>query len=412
MEAVTGTEDTEVFRREVRAWLKSAAPRKGAPDDFSAAHTERAADHASYEQQLAANMRRIVAWQRTLDDVGWGALGWPPEYGGVSESHRKIFAEEQARVGVTTKPLSVGIEMVGPTLIALGTEEQKERYLRPLRRGEEVWCQLFSEPDAGSDLPSLRTTASQTAGGWSLNGQKVWTSGASCSQFGLALARTDPSKPRHAGISAFIVDMASPGVEVRPLRQISGAYHFNEVFLNGVPIPYTALIGEVGKGWDVATTMLAHERASLGGGTSAGSPDELIDLARRCQKSEDARVRNRLASLYSDAAILQWSIQRAQTGRDTRVVGLLKLMYSEHARRMTSAALDVLGVTGVAGPIDESDSQVTDWQNRFLFAPGLRIAGGSDEIQRNSIAERILGLPREVRPIETTSDAHGGSAPR
>jgi alkylation response protein AidB-like acyl-CoA dehydrogenase len=398
MEGPTGTEDFESFRTEVRAWLKTTAPRKGAPDDFSTAHTERAADHASYERQLAANMRRIVTWQRTLDDLGWGALGWPPEYGGMSESHRKIFAEEQARVGVTTKPLSVGVEMVGPTLIALGTKEQRQRYLAPLRRGDEVWCQLFSEPDAGSDLPSLRTTASETASGWNLNGQKVWTSGASCSDFGLALARTDPSKPRHAGISAFIVDMASPGVEVRPLRQISGAYHFNEVFLNDVSIPHAALVGEAGKGWDVATTMLMNERASLGGGTSAGSPDELIDLARRSQKAGDAVVRNRLASLYSDAAILQWSIQRAQVGGHSRVGGLLKLMYSEHARHMTSTALDLLSTAGVAGPLGDDESSVTDWQNRFLFAPGLRIAGGSDEIQRNTIAERTLGLPRESRP--------------
>jgi alkylation response protein AidB-like acyl-CoA dehydrogenase len=398
MGAPPDTEDLEDFRTQVRAWLKSAAPGKGSPDDFSTAHTGRAVDHESYERQLATNMRRIVAWQRTLDDVGWGALGWPPEYGGMSESHRKTFAEEQARVGVTTKPLSVGVEMVGPTLIAWGTKEQKQRYLAPLRRGDEVWCQLFSEPDAGSDLPSLRTTASETEGGWSLSGQKVWTSGASCSDFGLALARTDPSKPRHAGISAFIVDMTSPGVEVRPLRQISGAYHFNEVFLNNAFIPRDALIGELGKGWDVATTMLMSERASLGGGTSAGSPDELIALAQRCHKSEDATVRDRLASLYADAAILQWSIQRAQAGSASRVGGLLKLMYSEHARRMTNAALELLGPAGVAGPLGDSEASVTDWQNRFLFAPGLRIAGGSDDIQRNTIAERTLGLPREARP--------------
>jgi len=397
MEAAPGSVDVEGFRTEVRAWLRSAAPRKGAPDDFSSAHTERADDYESYERQLAANMRRIVAWQRTLDDVGWGALGWPPEYGGISESHRKVFAEEQAQVGVTTKPLSVGVEMVGPTLIAFGTKEQLQRYLPPLRRGDEVWCQLFSEPDAGSDLPSLRTAATETDNGWNLNGQKVWTSGASCSDFGLALARTDASKPRHAGISAFIVDMSSPGVEVRPLRQISGAYHFNEVFLNDVFLPHASLIGQRGKGWDVATTMLMNERASLGGGTSAGAPEELIDLARRTHRADDALIRNRLASLYADATILQWSMQRAQARGHARVGGLLKLMYSEHGRRMTTAALDLLGAAGVAGPIG-NDSATTDWQNRFLFAPGLRIAGGSDEIQRNTIAERTLGLPRDVRP--------------
>ncbi len=182
------------------------------------------------------------------------------------------------------------------------------------------------------------------------------------------------------------------------MRQISGAYHFNEVFLNDVFIPRESLIGELGRGWDVATTMLMNERASLGGGTSAGTPEELIELARKINRAEDALVRNRLASLYSDAAILQWSIQRAQAQGHARVGGLLKLMYSEHARRMTSAALDLLGAAAVAGPLDESESATTDWQNRFLFAPGLRIAGGSDEIQRNTIAERALGLPREPRP--------------
>jgi alkylation response protein AidB-like acyl-CoA dehydrogenase len=398
MEAPPGTEDVEDFRTQVRAWLRNTAPGKGAPDDFSAAHTERAVDHESYEQQLAANMRRIVAWQRALDDMGWGALGWPPEYGGLSESHRKVFAEEQAHVGVTTKPLSVGVEMVGPTLIRWGTEEQKQRYLPPLRRGDEVWCQLFSEPDAGSDLPSLRTAASPTEGGWILSGQKVWTSGASCSDFGLALARTDPSKARHAGISAFIVDMSSPGVDIRPLRQISGAYHFNEVFLDRAFVPDSGLIGEPGQGWDVATTMLMSERSSLGGGTSAGSPDELIALARRCDRDTDPRVRNHLASLYADASILQWSIQRAQAGGHSPVSGLLKLMYSQHARRMTNTAMELLGGAGVAGPLGNAESSATDWQNRFLFAPGLRIAGGSDEIQRNTIAERTLGLPREGRP--------------
>ena len=390
------TAELEEFRRTVRRWLTTEAPAKSGPDDFSSAHVERADSFEEHVRDAAATIKLVTAWQRRLDDAGWGALGWPEEYGGRGEPFRKVFAEEQARVGVTTKPLSVGVEMVGPTLIAFGTEEQKRRHLAPIRSGDEIWCQLFSEPDAGSDLPSLRTSAVAVSDGWRLNGQKVWTSGASSSHFGLALARTDPSTTRHAGISAFIVNMADPGVDVRPLRQMSGAYHFNEVFLSDVFVPRTGLIGEPGGGWSVATTMLGSERASLGGGTSSGSPEELIELAHKAGRSNDPRVRNELATLYCRASVLQWSIQRAQGG-ESRLGALLKLQYSEHARRMTTAALDLLGSSGVAWATGLDDETTTVWQDRFLFAPGLRIAGGTDEIQRNTIAERILGLPKEPR---------------
>jgi alkylation response protein AidB-like acyl-CoA dehydrogenase len=390
------TAELDEFRRTVRRWLTSEAPTKSGPGDFSSAHVERAASFEEHVRSAATTIESVTSWQRRIDEIGWGALGWPEEYGGRGEAFRQVFAEEQARVGVTTKPLSVGVEMVGPTLIALGSEGQKRRHLARIRSGEEIWCQLFSEPDAGSDLPSLRTSAVEVSDGWRLSGQKVWTSGASFSHFGLALARTDPSTTRHAGISAFIVDMADPGIDVRPLRQLSGAYHFNEVFLSNVFVPRTGLIGELGLGWTVAITMLGSERASLGGGTSSGSPDELIGLAHEVGRSSDPRVRNELGALYSRASVLRWSMQRAQGG-EPRLGALLKIQYSEHARQMTTAALDLLGSNSVARAAGRDDDPKRVWEDRFLFAPGLRIAGGTDEIQRNTIAERILGLPREPR---------------
>ncbi len=395
MSPAAESEQVESFRREVRSWLRANAPAKGSEEDFSAAHVERARCLKDYESELEYTMRRVTGWQRRLDDRGWGALGWPQAYGGRGESFRKVFAEEQAQVGVTTKPLAVGVEMVGPTLISCGTESQRSRYLVPMRRGDEVWCQLFSEPEAGSDLPSLQTRARETDRGWRLTGQKVWTSGASVSDFGLALARTDPGEPRHRGISAFVVNMRSPGVEVRPLRQLSGAYHFNEVFLTDVFVDRGSLIGSLNDGWRVATTMLSNERSSLGSGTSSGTPEELINLARRTGRSTEPWIRGALATNYSRASILRWLVQRSEIASDSGPGALVKWLYSDHARQMTNLGLQLLGAEAVAA--NESDEDATASQNRFYFAPGLRIAGGSDEIQRNIIAERILGLPRDLR---------------
>ena len=389
-------DDLDAFRLEVREWMRREAPAKGSTDDFSAAHVERADTYEAFERLSGEMIGKVTAWQRRLDDVGWGALGWPGRYGGRGPQFQKVLAEEQAAVGVTTKPLSIGVDMVGPTLIAHGTDGQCRRYLAPIRRGDEVWCQLFSEPEAGSDLPSLRMMADRVGDAWNLRGQKLWTSGGSFSNFGLALARTDRSEPRHAGISAFIVDMSDPGVEVRPLRQMSGAFHFNEVFLNDVLVPDSGLVGELHGGWDVARTMLHNERSALGGGTSAGSPEALIELARQMGRTDDPVIRALLAELTGRASVLQWTLRRAEVPGGERLGGLVKLLYSDHARRMTDAAVTLLGPRGIAWPAPaDIGGDSTQWVDRFLFAPGLRIAGGSDEIQRNTIGERLLGLDRE-----------------
>src|SRR3954471_6111683 len=251
------------FRAEVRAWLEANAPTSAAPGYGDRRHLE----HAK-------------AWQAVLADNGWACITWPVEYGGRggTGTEAAIFADEQSALGINVGSFAVGIGMAGPTIIAHGTPEQKERFLRPLLRGEEVWCQLFSEPGAGSDLAGLATRAVRDGDEWVVTGQKVWTSGAHESDWGILLARTDPDQPKHRGITYFLVDMHAPGIEIRPLRQMTGASHFNEVFLTDVRIPHENVLGEVNGGWGVAMTTLANERVFIGGGGTGPTFDGLVDL--------------------------------------------------------------------------------------------------------------------------------------
>ena len=301
---------------------------------------------------------------------------------------------EQVRWGVSTKMLAVGLEMLPEMLFAHGTEGQRRRYLPPATRGEEVWCQLVSEPDAGSDLGSIRTTATPVDGGWVVNGQKVWTSGAGVADLAMAYARTEPGSTRQAGISCLIVDMHDPGVAVRPLRQMSGAYHFNEVFLDGVFVPEDGAIGALGDGWSVLRTMLAAERAAVGGGTSARSANQLVTMVREHGLGRDRVVRQEVATVVIRERILDMVGARVALGQVPAGGSVSKLLYSEHARRTADAATNLLGPAGTV--TDDGDGAA--WIDRLLFAPGLRIGGGTDEIQRNTIGEQGLGLPREPKP--------------
>ncbi|MDQ1431031.1 MAG: hypothetical protein QOF40_1633, partial [Actinomycetota bacterium] len=246
-------EDAE-FRSEVRAWLQDHAKPRSGSGDWS-----RSQDHPDY-------VERCKEWQHTLYEGGWGALTWPVEYGGrgLSGWHQAIFNQEAAHFDVSTGVFAVGIGMCGPTLIAHGSEEQKQRFLPALIRGEEVWCQLFSEPEAGSDLAGLKTRAVRDGDEFVVNGQKVWNSGAHHSDWGILLTRTDPDAPKHKGITYFLVDMRTPGIEVRPLVQITGHAHFNEVFLTDVRIPAKNVVGEVNAGWGPTHTTLANERTLIG----------------------------------------------------------------------------------------------------------------------------------------------------
>jgi alkylation response protein AidB-like acyl-CoA dehydrogenase len=311
-----------------------------------------------------------------------------------------VFAQEQARYDVDVGVFAVGIGMVGPTLIVHGTEEQKRRYLPALLRGDEVWCQLFSEPGAGSDLAGLRTRAVRDGDEWVVSGQKVWSSGAHHSELGILLARTDPDAPKHRGITYFVLDMRSPGIEVRPLRQINGVAHFNEVFLTDVRVPHENVVGEVNGGWAVAQTTLGAERALIGGGGAVGFRD-LARLARDQGRAGDAVLRQRLADAYIRFELLKFLGRRAQAAqRDGRSAGaeasVLKLAMSQHVALNGDLAL---ALEGAAATLLHGDAPYGGfWQQNFLNQFGVRIGGGTEQVQRNVIGERVLGLPPEPRP--------------
>jgi alkylation response protein AidB-like acyl-CoA dehydrogenase len=401
--ALNSDDARAAFRARARSWLETNAVPRGAPDDFSASHLFTARSLEDYWVRERAVFAQAVRWQRKLYQAGWAGLSWPEMYGGrgLPEWTEEEFAGEQARFGVSTKVLSVGLQMAASVLRRHGTETQQTLHLPLIVRAEEIWCQLFSEPDAGSDLASISSRAIPTTDGWEVTGQKVWTSGAGVSDLGLLLARTDPSSKGRFGLSCFIVPMGATGVEVRPLREMSGSYHFNEVFLEDVHLGPAALVGEEGDGWTVARTMLSSERSAIGGGTSARSVHDLIRTATSMagpHERPQPLKRQAVAAAYIRERILDFHMQRVQDGSaGMGAASVGKLMYSEHARLSASSALTLIGMAAVAG----HDNQTEAWQDRFLFSPGLRIGGGTDEIQRNVIAERGLGLPREHKAPET-----------
>ncbi|MGH9301498.1 MAG: acyl-CoA dehydrogenase family protein [Acidimicrobiales bacterium] len=370
------------FRAEARAWLQANARL-----------------HPEAVHREAGHVNECRAWQARLFQGGWAGITWPVEYGGRGGTavEQMIFSAEQAGFDVATGAFAVGLGMVGPTLIAHGSDSQKKRYLEPLLRGEEIWCQLFSEPGSGSDLASLSTTATPNDRGWKINGQKVWTSGAQHSDWAILLARTDKDAPRHQGISYFVLDMRSPGIEVRPLRQMDGESHFNEVFLTDVLIGPDNLIGPLHGGWSVARTTLGSERAMIGGGNASWSFDDLVALARTTGASGDAMQRQGLAAAYTRKRILGFLGLRAQTAiSQGRMPGaeasVLKLAYSLHSAAVADLFESVLGPVGML--MDNATPDNDFWQRQFLGQFAVRIGGGTDQIQRNVIGERVLGLPR------------------
>ncbi len=387
--------DRVAFRSAVQAWFADHAPAKGGPGDFSAVHTVTAATIEEYRAREHEAMQTTRSWQRTLFDAGLVGRSWAVDYGGRDAPfwQDELVAEEHTRWGVSTKMLAIALEMLPPVLFAHGTHEQRVTHLPKVLRGEESWCQLLSEPDAGSDLGSATTFAEPVPGGWSVTGQKVWTSGAGSSDFALLIARTDRGAPGRAGLSCFALDMAQPGVQVRPLRQLSGAYHFNEVFITDAFVPSTGLIGELGGGWAVLRTMLSSERAAIGGGTSARSAVQLVALAHQLGRSSDRVLRQRLAETVTRERLLDLLVARLGSGAAIPAGGsVVKLLYSEHARLTANVAFSLLGPAATS-----PDPDSAGWIERFLFAPGLRLGGGTDEIQRNTIGEQGLGLPREPK---------------
>ncbi|MEO9223903.1 MAG: acyl-CoA dehydrogenase family protein [Acidimicrobiales bacterium] len=382
------------FRAEARGWLEANAPAKGGADDFSDGYLSGRVDEATH----AANCKR---WQRALFDGGWAGLAWPKAFGGQGRTpaDQSIFNQEVTRFGVSVGVFAVAHGMVGPTLMRHGTPEQQRRFLPAMLRGEELWCQLFSEPGAGSDLAAITTRAVRDGDEFVVTGQKVWTSSAAESDWGILLARTNWDVPKHRGITYLLVDMRSAGIDVRPLTQLNRMSHFNEVFLDEVRVPVANVVGEVDGGWRVAVTTLSNERVAIGGSTKGDEFMALVALARSLGRTDEPVVRQRLAASYTRHNLLRFLRYRMQTaisrGRSPGPeASIMKLVYADHVKGMAELAVDL---QGPAGSLWRDPGFDSFWQGRFLMSPSLSIGGGTNEVQLNVVAERSLGLPPEPR---------------
>jgi alkylation response protein AidB-like acyl-CoA dehydrogenase len=343
---------------------------------------------------------------RDLAEAGYVAPHWPRPWGlDADPIHQLLIDEELAAAGVRRPANMIGIGWAGPTLLHGGTQAQRDRYLFPLLAAEEIWCQLFSEPGAGSDLASLTTRAVRDGDEFVVTGQKIWTSMAQFSRFGILIARTDPEAPKHEGISYFVCPMDAPGVEIRPIIEMTGSHTFNEVFLDEVRIPAENLVGELNRGWALAKVTLGNERVSLssggalwGMGPAAG---DLLDLIRRAGGLEDPVLRQRAARLHVEAELLRLIRLRTVTARirgepPGAEASIRKILADEHGQRIMGLAKDLCGPGGMLvdqGPLGQASDL---WHHGFLFAPALTIGGGTGEVQRNIVAERVLGLPHDV----------------
>jgi alkylation response protein AidB-like acyl-CoA dehydrogenase len=394
---LTLTPAEEKFRDECQAWLDAHVPREWHDSAFRESLTP------------ASEIAFLKSWQHTLYDGGWVGLTWPQAYGGRGATFMEqvIFNQEMARAKAPPLINVLGIIIAGPTIMVHGTEEQKRRYLPKILNAEEIWCQGFSEPNSGSDLASLATRARLDGDEFVVNGQKIWNSYGHMAQQCLVLVRTDPSLPKHKGITALIVDMQSSGVTVKPLRQITGDAEFNEVFFDNVRMPRASLLGEINDGWNVAITILMFERlntASLLEIQTKIALDELIDTARRTLRNgrpatEDPLIRQKLAQIYTDVAILRLStyrnITRFQRGQRPGPEGSIdKLFWSETAQRLFEVAMEILGPQGQLVKSSKGAVDNGYWSYQFLRSRADTIAGGTSEILRNIIGERVLGLPK------------------
>ena len=379
------TPEQAAFRSEVRTWFGEHLPEelRGHPGGAS-----------RYDGE------GIRAWSRRLYDAGWVGLSWPEEYGGrgLAPGFQAIYLEEEARAEAPPHLGVIGMGMAGPTIISLGTDAQKSRYLKPLLSCDEIWCQGFSEPDAGSDLAGVRTSARLEGDHFVLDGQKVWSSYAHIADFCILLARSDPDSERHAGLTYLIVDMHAPGVDVRPLTQITGDAEFNEIFLAGVEVPVENVIGEVGRGWDVAMTTLLHERGTLGFALVARLEVQLRKLlGLAADRGATPSQREAIAHEWIRLQALRWTAYRSlsaleRTGLPGPEGSVLKLEWSEANQRITKLALDLLGPDAQLLPGNAPYGGY--WTIQQLRSRGNSIEAGTSEILRNILAERVLGLPR------------------
>jgi alkylation response protein AidB-like acyl-CoA dehydrogenase len=390
------SEEEERFRERVRTFLKNSLPKGWGEEGFRPPND---------------NSRLVILrdWQRRLFENGFTGMAWPREYGGqgASQIEQAIFNEEMTRFRAPPPLNPVGMSLVGPTLMAHGSEVQKKRFLPRILSAEDIWCQLFSEPNAGSDLASLRTRAEVRGDEFIVNGQKVWSSFAHYADWGILLARTDPGAPKHRGISYLLLDMKSPGINPRQLRQMSGSSEFCEVFLDNVRVPRENLVGQVNEGWRVATTTLSNERGTTTLATLVRFErtfDDLVALARATRREgrpavQDPKVRSALGQFYVDLQELKYTAFRAfssilKGGSPGNEGSVLKLHWSEFHQRMQEFALELQGPGSQL--VRESPHAVRDglWQFTFLWSRSDTIYAGTSEIQRNIIAQRVLGLPK------------------
>jgi alkylation response protein AidB-like acyl-CoA dehydrogenase len=370
------------------------------------------------EEPATLEARR--AWHRRLYEAGYVGMGWPVPYGGrgATPLQQAIVADEMAHSNAPPPINPLGIAIVGPTIIVHGTEAQKRRYLRKILTAEELWCQLYSEPNAGSDLASLRTRAEDRGDHFVVDGQKIWTSGGLIADWGLLLARTDSAVAKHKGISCFLIAMRQPGVEVRPLRQITGSAHFSEVFMTDARVERTDLVGRLGQGWEIAQTTLSYER----GGNSlarvtryAAAFHQLVKAVRTLQRGgrpllEDPAVRGKLGRIYADLEVQRYAALRILSALEQGespgpAASITKLSYSEFEKRYHELVQEILGPWGQVtegsaadfAEVDSSSGEPGTWATAFLWSRAGTIYAGSSEIQKNIIGERVLGLPKEIR---------------
>jgi alkylation response protein AidB-like acyl-CoA dehydrogenase len=379
---VTGAPALTQFRGSLAEWLSA-----NLTPEVREAH--RAASDG--EERLDV----LRAWNARLADARWAAVSWPARYGGrdATVDEQLAYHEEMVRAGAPGPVNTIGVSNIAPAIMLLGTVEQKERFLRPMLRGEEIWCQGMSEPDAGSDLASLRTAAHAEDDTFVVRGQKTWNSLGRHADWCQLYVRTNPDAPKHNGISCLLVDMATPGITVRPLRTMSGDFTFSELFFDDVRVPRSALLGGLDEGWRVAMTTLSHERAGVARLHLELSArfTTLLDAARRHGPIEDAVLRDRLARLYADIACLRYTTSRelskiGQGGQPSAAMGgLAKLAWAQAGQQLADLAVDLLGPEALlSGP----------WTTSLLMSPSYSIAGGTGEINRNVVAEHGLGLPR------------------
>jgi len=389
VEQTQGLSDDE-FTNTVRQWLAenlagefAALRGLGGPGREHEAFTER------------------LAWDRHLAAAGWTGLGWPAEFGGraATMAQQVSFHREYAKANAPARVSHVGEELLAPTLLAFGTDEQKQRFLPGIKTVSELWCQGYSEPGAGSDLAAVSTTAVRDGDEWVLNGQKVWTSLAHVADWCFVLCRTEPGSKRHHGLSYLLVPMDQPGIEVRPINQLTGTSEFNEVFFDGARTSADLVVGEVGEGWSVAMGTLAFERGVATLGQQVGFARELngiIALAQRNGSAADPVVRERLTRAWMGLEVMRAhavrTLSTVDTGAAAGEASVAKLTWAHWHRDLGELAMQVAGASSLVAPED-----LDEYQRLFLFSRADTIYGGSDEIQRNIIAERVLGLPREAR---------------